>query len=837
MTQENRPISETLSSGAITSYTYQGLTQTVTNPESQVTTTKLDPLGRIIKVTDDDNGETEYQYTVFDALYKTWDPADNLTTINYNNRGDKTSMSEPNMGSWSYAYNVFGELTSQTDAKSQNITFSYNQLGLRTNRVDPEGTTSWGYYTTSDAKLWLPSSADSPGFEEDYSYDTLSRPSSTTTTIDSVAYTTNYSYHSSGSGKGKLNRITYPTSTPSYRLKIDHVYDAWGHLNQVKNSSGTVYYELDETDALGRERESTLGNDLVEKRVYDAANLTLTSVETGPGTTATIQDLYYEWDKLGNLTRREDLDQSVYETFTYDDLNRLKSASRNGTSTLTVSYNNLGNITSKSDVGSYTYGAGSAGPHAVTSITGTRPGTYSYDANGNLSSRAGDSITWYSYNKPKKINDGSDYAEFKYGPDRARFKQVNKDGSTTTTTYYVGPHFEKETAGSTTQYRHNIFAGGQAVAIYTRPSSGSITTQYVHRDHQSSVVALTDTAGSIDQEFSFDAFGARRNTDWTADVTEFDTVHDTERGYTGHEHIDNVRLIHMNGRVQDPILGRMISADPFVPNPFNTQAFNRYSYVYNSPLSLIDPSGFDPCSGSAFECASAPAQDPRKYPGSSVTDADGRAARQLWNQVANWGNRDPEAAPIVSQVLGYTDTDQPIDVVIRAPWTHPGAVPDGPSTTMTRKEFRKYRDTFPFDNVGLSTPERDSIEQVLGSQVLAAEIERLLSASVKEGAELGALRVYRESNGTLGVYSVGTPVSRTRMRLDPVDSSLGQHVFDIHPHPISGAGKHVASGRDLRTSATLGRPGVIVYRGGFFGNRTRSTIYQGGCRAGREEEC
>ena len=190
---------------------------------------------------------------------------------------------------------------------------------------------------------------------------------------------------------------------------------------------------------------------------------------------------------------------------------------------MTVSYNNLGNITSKSDVGSYTYGAGSAGPHAVTSITGTRPGTYSYDANGNLSSRAGDSITWYSYNKPKKINDGSDYAEFKYGPDRARFKQVAKTGTTTTTTSYVGPHFEKETAGSTTQYRHNIFAGGQMIAVYMRPTSGSITTQYVHRDHQSNVVAVTDTGGSIDQEFSFDAFGARRNTDWTADHTEFDT--------------------------------------------------------------------------------------------------------------------------------------------------------------------------------------------------------------------------------------------------------------------------------------------------------------------------
>ena len=63
-------------------------------------------------------------------------------------------------------------------------------------------------------------------------------------------------------------------------------------------------------------------------------------------------------------------------------------------------------------------------------------------------------------------------------------------------------------------------------------------------------------------------------------------------GYTGHEHLDNLGLIHMNGRVQDPFIGRFLSADPFVPDPLNGQSFNRFSYVRNNPLALIDPSGF-----------------------------------------------------------------------------------------------------------------------------------------------------------------------------------------------------------------------------------------------------
>ncbi|KJZ05913.1 hypothetical protein TW85_25170, partial [Marinomonas sp. S3726] len=69
------------------------------------------------------------------------------------------------------------------------------------------------------------------------------------------------------------------------------------------------------------------------------------------------------------------------------------------------------------------------------------------------------------------------------------------------------------------------------------------------------------------------------------------------QGFTGHEMLDNVGLIHMNGRVYDPELGRFVSADPKVPDPFNSQAFNRYTYVYNNPLSFTDPDGFSPKSG------------------------------------------------------------------------------------------------------------------------------------------------------------------------------------------------------------------------------------------------
>ena len=76
--------------------------------------------------------------------------------------------------------------------------------------------------------------------------------------------------------------------------------------------------------------------------------------------------------------------------------------------------------------------------------------------------------------------------------------------------------------------------------------------------------------------------------------------------------LDNVGLIHMNGRVQDPVLGRFVSADPFITEPGNTQNFNRYSYVYNNPLAFTDPSGFDACGSNGGADGSACAEEEKK---------------------------------------------------------------------------------------------------------------------------------------------------------------------------------------------------------------------------------
>src|SRR5690606_31758652 len=136
--------------------------------------------------------------------------------------------------------------------------------------------------------------------------------------------------------------------------------------------------------------------------------------------------------------------------------------------------------------------------------------------------------------------------------------------------------------GFVTEYRHYIQVGGQAVALYTRPSSGSLTTQYLHLDHLVSIVEVTSASGAVDVRMNFDAFGQRRDaTDWSGPpgagvLTTIAGI--SQRGYTFHTNLESSSLIHMNGRIADGLTGRFLSADPYITNPGGTQFFNRYSY-------------------------------------------------------------------------------------------------------------------------------------------------------------------------------------------------------------------------------------------------------------------
>jgi hypothetical protein len=94
----------------------------------------------------------------------------------------------------------------------------------------------------------------------------------------------------------------------------------------------------------------------------------LTSILAGNGNGNVVENFSYTYDAIGKMLTRADDNENLTETFTYDNLNRLLSAtvSANIAPQKLFSYDPIGNPLSKSDVGTYTYPvAGSALPHAV----------------------------------------------------------------------------------------------------------------------------------------------------------------------------------------------------------------------------------------------------------------------------------------------------------------------------------------------------------------------------------------------------------------------------------------------------------------------------------------
>ncbi len=153
-------------------------------------------------------------------------------------------------------------------------------------------------------------------------------------------------------------------------------------------------------------------------------------------------------------------------------------------------------------------------------------------------------------------------------------------------------------------YYINAPGGARMVYVSHGENINAGTLFYLLTDHQGSVTHVVDEWGNLAQEYSYDAWGRRRDKNTlqpyaqsffqtASNLTPFfiDNFCTFDRGYTGHEHLDAFGMINMNGRLYDPVMARMLSPDNYVQDPENTQNYNRYSYCLNNPLKYVDPSG------------------------------------------------------------------------------------------------------------------------------------------------------------------------------------------------------------------------------------------------------
>jgi RHS repeat-associated protein len=637
----------------VTNYAYHGLQSSVTNADKETTTTNLNEEGLVASVVDAETQTTSYVYDAFGSLLWAIDPGGNIIANQYDIRQRKTQSSDPDMGTWTYGYDALNELTSQTDNKQQTTSLTYDVLDRLTQRVEPDMTSTWTYgiggTTSANNQSSFPNSVDRlaqttcflgsnwafgdaclSGFSaRSYYYDTFARP---------IEYAVSFSAPATGNWVSTSTSTSYssttgyPTQVTSFSgLTLNRSFNAYGYLTQITDATtGVNYWTANTADPEMQLTQQTAGNGVVTNESYDPATGRIDQITAG--TSNSVANLSYEWDLIGNLILRQDTVEELTESFCYDPLNRLTGyvlnpakgstcTSPSGQLVKSMGYSPAGNITTKSDVSvanGYAYGTGiqnGAGPHAVTAITpcsgctvdGSTNPSFSYDANGNMTSGGSRTTSYTSFNMASSIAEGTTSLSVNYDVDHQRIFQQETDGSNTYQTIdlndpVAGIMAEQFTAPSgTVTWRDYIAAAGNIVAErFLNVGGTNPAVDYFVTDHLGSTSVKTDSTGKVPTggRLSYDAWGKSRNADGTDDPT-CSTIKNppvatsVTRGFTGQEQIPGPCVVNLNARIYDPQIARLMSADSMVPNPMNGQSFNRYSYVDNGPLSATDTTGHD----------------------------------------------------------------------------------------------------------------------------------------------------------------------------------------------------------------------------------------------------
>jgi RHS repeat-associated protein len=605
-----RVTSGTTADDSSTTILYNGLSTTskiTTNDGHNLAQQKLENkniLGELTYITDH-AGTIGYQYNAVGNLIKVTSIGAIEIKTKFDDYGRKIEMNDPDKGKWYYKYNAAGELIKQTNARGYSTAFYRDSVGRTTHKRSSGGIDESIAYVFNKHQL------ESEGNNlqtKNYFYDPLGRLTLVRNTFDQTTYSQQTTYDEYGRvfqqfDASNTSCIVGNTIEGSC-WGIQNQYNTYGYLYLQKearngaDSDAKIYYKVKAMDALGNITSFSQNDEqLSSTKAYNQANGFIDSISTD-SKGVTIQNNLYSFDSFGNLRSRTNGTLKTgtlgaKETFAYDNVNRLTHINN----IEKVKYYANGNIAWKEGVGNYCYN--SARPHAVSGIgnAGCTTQSYQYDNNGNMTSGRGRSITYSHFDKPTRIANSKGATTFDYGTNRSRFKRTTTEGNVTTTTYYIG-NVEVESKSDSTVVTTRRFLPG---AIELQRSNGTREISYLLKDHLGSIDTITDESGFIKQKLYFDAWGKKHiiaSANLKASLNSFTTLSLTQlldiskRGFTGHESVDHADIIHMNGRIYDPTLGRFLQADPHIQAPKNSQSYNRYAYVLNNPLSYTDPTGY-----------------------------------------------------------------------------------------------------------------------------------------------------------------------------------------------------------------------------------------------------
>lgn len=586
--------SETDEAGNTTVYGYNALlrlnqvTQTTT-ATAQVTVFGFDSVGNKISQIDAEGRLTRWEYDTGNRLAAYILPAGQKAVYTYDARGNRTSHTSFDGKVTTTSYDSLNQPIVVVRPDGTRVTSSYTGSGqLASTTVEggsgagiQQGTTKYSY----DAQDRLTRQLNPDGSFLAYAYDKNSNIIERSTN----AGTSLYAYDPSG----RLSSVT-----DSAGKATRYTYDAVGRVATVATPNGiTSTYSYDPNGRLQMLLHRQAGGGIASGARYTlAANGQRLALE--------------EFDNDSTVNGNVPANPVRISNFSYDSAGRLtqeKVSERSGqvVRTSAFAYDKAGNRTAKTDTTSSgtettSYGYDSNDRldlETRTTTTGsTVQTTYTWDANGNLKSKAtGAATLFYQWDSDKRLVEvkqgaseagATSMARYAYDLNGNRIAKMEpaRDGEPEKKTSYLVdgtfdyPQVVVEVVQQGAATESTSYLWGDSLIGRARAGQG----QFYHADAVGTIKVLTDTAGNTAQSYSYDAFG----------VADSAGREDSNAyRYTGEYFDDTIGLQYNRARWLDPNVGRFVSQDPYEGDDDTPASLHRYGYAANDPVNKTDPSG------------------------------------------------------------------------------------------------------------------------------------------------------------------------------------------------------------------------------------------------------
>jgi len=608
-------------STALTTYSYNGYTTTVSAPAGATRVLTVDGLGRLIQVQENgigpagSNATTNYTYDGLDNLI-TVTQGTQTRSFTYDSLNRLITAVNAESGTTCYAYDNDGNLSSRTQVANSSCgggiltSYYYDYLNRMTSKVLPEGTATYAYDQGSYGigRLY---SVSFGGLSTTYSvHDSLGRVTAHTQMVNGVSYNFSYTYDATGD----LTSMTYPSGR-----QLLFTYDTAFRVNGV--TSATAAYAASVTyGAQGAVGSFQIGNGLWETTNFNSllqtrqVSLGSCSQTGGPGSPACSQDQWWLQNIYGTPSNNGNILQqniglpggiTIPEAYSYDTANRLTVASEQSSNPSNppfpdancrycegYTYDIWGNRTEAVGglLGPSTLAPGSFSPY-TNQIT-SAGWAYETTGRGNITQEPGGRTYLYD-------SENRQVAFCTQDPGGC----VNQSGPGRTLYVYDGDgrRVQKSEPAGTTTYVYDA-QGNLAAEYSTEP--GTSQTLYLTADQLGTTrVVTTGTPGasSVVARRDYLPFGEQivpASGDPRLNVTGYTQSEGVTLQFTGMERdgaSGESGLDYFGARYFSGAQGRFTSPDdPLIDqDPADPQSWNLYSYVRNNPLGNTDPTGQD----------------------------------------------------------------------------------------------------------------------------------------------------------------------------------------------------------------------------------------------------